>query len=161
MTQARNKHDTDRHWMLMALTGAHEALERGDWPTGAVLVKDGALLARGQNRQNSLGDVTVHAEVEALRNAFAAHGPDAAKGATLYSTMEPCPMCAGTLMLGGIHRLVLGLRHARLRRTDLGDYSIERFCQMTRFELELRDGVMEEEALALRLRWGLDVIRAD
>ena len=146
----------DLHWMGIALAEAHEAHARGDWPTGAVLVKDGRLLARGQNRQNTQGDVTAHAEPDALRAAFAAHGARAAEGATLYCTMEPCPMCAGALKLAGVRCLVLALRHARMHRTDLGGYSIEAFCAMTGFELELRDGVREEEYLALRLRWGGD-----
>lgn len=152
--------DDDLRWMGLALQAAHEAHARGDWPTGAVLVKDGRLLASGQNRQTTQGDVTVHAETDALRAAFAAHGPEAALGATLYCTMEPCPMCAGALKLAGVQALVLALRHARLRRTDLGAYSIEAFCRLTGFQLELRDGVLEEEYLALRLRWGGDRMAA-
>jgi tRNA(adenine34) deaminase len=151
----------DERWMQLALAEARDAYARGDWPTGAVLVKDGQLIGRGQNRQVTRGDVTAHAEPEALRDAFEQHGPDAAKGATLYCTMEPCPMCAGALKLGGIRSLVLGLRHARLRRSDLGDYSIEAFCTLTGFDLALRDGVLEDEYLALRLRWGGDAVRRD
>ena len=151
--------EDDVRWMQLALAEAHEAYARGDWPTGAVLVKDGRLLGRGQNRQVTRGDVTAHAEPEALRDAFAQHGPEAAQGATLYCTMEPCPMCAGALKLGGVRTLVLGLRHARLRRTDLGDYDIEAFCRLTGFALALRDGVCEAEYLALRLRWGGDRVQ--
>lgn len=151
--------EDDGRWMQLALAEAREAYARGDWPTGAVLVKDGRLLGRGQNRQVTRGDVTAHAEPEALRDAFAQHGPEAAQGATLYCTMEPCPMCAGALKLGGVGTLVLGLRHARLRRADLGDYGIEAFCRLTGFELALRDGVCEDEYLALRLRWGGDRVR--
>ena len=153
-----NELQDDVHWMQLAMAQAREAHARGDWPTGAVLVKDGKLLGRGQNRQNTQGDVTAHAEPDALRDAFAIHGPDAARGATLYCTMEPCPMCAGALKLGGIRCLVLALRHARLGRTDLGDYSIERFCALTGFDLELREGVLETDYLALRLRWGRDSV---
>lgn len=148
--------DDDERWMRLALDEAHAAHARGDWPTGAVLVRDGRLLGRGANRQVTRGDVTAHAEPEALRDAFAAHGPDAARGATLYCTMEPCPMCAGALALGGVRRLVLGLRHARLRRSDLGDYGIEALCRLTGFELALREGVLGDECLALRRRWGGD-----
>ena len=152
--------DDDLHWMGLALQAAHEAHARGDWPTGAVLVKHGRLLASGQNRQHTQGDVTAHAETDALRAAFAAHGPEAAAGATLYCTMEPCPMCAGALKLAGVNALVLALRHARLRRIDLGDYSTEAFCRLTGFQLELRDGVLEADYLALRLRWGGDPVAA-
>ncbi|HVR51696.1 MAG TPA: nucleoside deaminase [Pseudorhodoferax sp.] len=149
---------TDEDWMRLALAEAEEAHARGDWPTGAVLVKGGALLARGQNRQVSQGDPLLHAEPEALRLACAAHGPDAARGATLYCTMEPCPMCAGALQLAGVATLVLALRHARLRRSDLGSYSVERFCALTGHAMALRDGVLEADYLALRLRWGRDQV---
>ena len=151
----------DEHWMRLALDEAEDAYARGDWPTGAVLVRDGQLLGRGQNRQVSQGDPTLHAEPDALRQAFAVHGPAAAQGATLYCTMEPCPMCAGALKLAGVSTLVLALRHATLRRSDLGDYSIERFCALTGHAMGLRDGVLEVDYLALRLRWGGDQVRRD
>ena len=148
----------DEHWMRLALNEAQEAYARGDWPTGAVLVQGGKLLARGQNRRVSQGDPTLHAEPDALRQAFAAHGPAAAQGATLYCTMEPCPMCAGALQLAGVTTLVLALRHATLRRSDLGDYSVERFCALTGRAMALRGGVLEADYLALRLRWGGDQV---
>lgn len=149
---------TDRHWMALALAEAEAAHARGDWPTGAVIVKDGRLLASGQNRQVSTGDVLLHAEPDAIRQALARHGPGATQGATLYCTMEPCPMCAGALKLAGITRLVLALRHARLRRSDLGRFSVEAFCALTGHAMAVADGVLEEPYLALRLRWGKDPV---
>lgn len=157
MSQASNRvRGDDLHWMSLALVEAREAYARGDWPTGAVIVRDGALLGAGQNRQNTQGDPTLHAETDAIHDAIARHGSQALRGATLYCTMEPCPMCAGALKLAGIGTLVLALRHARLQRTDLGSYDIESFCQMTGFDLALRDGTLEEDYLALRLHWGGD-----
>ena len=148
----------DERWMRVALDEARDAYARGDWPTGAVLVRDGLRLATGQNRQNTRGDPTLHAETDALRAAFVEHGPTSTAGATLYCTMEPCPMCAGALKLAGIGRLVLALRHATLRRTDLGSYSIEAFCAMTDWHPALTDGVHEPEYLALRRAWGGDAV---
>ena len=150
----------DLHWMRQAFEQSVEAFERGDWPTGAVLVRDGRLLASGQNRQVSQGDVTVHAETDAIRQALAAGGPEATHGATLYCTMEPCPLCAGALRLAGISRIVLALRHARLGRTDLGTYCLESFFDMTAWHPALSQGVMEAEYLALRRRWGRDPVAA-
>jgi tRNA(adenine34) deaminase len=150
--------DQDLRWMGLALQLSVEAFERGDWPTGAVLVKDGALLGTGQNRQVTQGDFTVHAEIDAIRSALAALGPEACRGATLYCTMEPCPMCAGALKLAGIGRIVLALRHARLRRTDLGTYALERFCEMTDGHPKLESGLLEAEYLELRRRWGRDPV---
>lgn len=148
----------DEHWMALALAEAEQAFARGDWPTGAALVQDGQLLATGQNRQVSTGDPLLHAEPDAIRRAAAAHGAAAVRGATLYCTMEPCPMCAGALQVAGIARLVLALRHATLRRTDLGRYSIEEHCALTGHALALTDGVLEAPYLALRLRWGRDAV---
>jgi tRNA(Arg) A34 adenosine deaminase TadA len=150
---------TDADYMDLALHLAEEAFARGDWPVAAVVVRDEAVLASGQNRQNTERDVTWHAELEAIRGA-AAHGAWHVAGATVYTTMEPCPMCAGAMKLAGISRLVLGARHAALRRTDLGDYSIEMFCRLTGFDLTLVAGVREAECLALRRRWGKDQVRA-
>jgi len=148
----------DEHWMQQALAEARDAYARGDWPTGAVLVRDGRVLATGQNRQVSQGDVTWHAEPDVIRRALAAHGPQAAQGATLYCTMEPCPMCAGALKLAGVTRVVLALRHATLRRTDLGAYSLEAFCELTGYAPALTDGVLQGEYLALRKAWGGDIV---
>ncbi len=150
---------TDADYMDLALRHAEDAFARGDWPVGAVLVRDGAVLGTGQNRQNTRADVTWHAELDAMRAATQQHGADRVVGSTVYSTMEPCPMCAGALKLFGIARLVLGARHAALRRTDVGDYSIETFCRLTGYDLALTSGVREAECLALRRRWGKDQVR--
>jgi len=149
---------TDSDYMDLALAQAEEAFARGDWPVAAVVARDGAVLGAGQNRQNTAGDVTMHAETEAIRAATRAHGAARVAGATLYSTMEPCPMCAWALRLAGIGRLVLGARHATLRRTDMGAYSVEAFCRLTDFDLALTPGVREAECLALRRRWGRDQV---
>lgn len=148
----------DAHWMRFALDEAREAYERGDWPTGSVIVRDRRLLGAGQNRQVTLRNVTRHAETEAIHRTLAEHGPDATAGATLYGTMEPCPMCAGALKLAGITRIVLALRHATLRRTDLGSYALESFCMLTGWHPTLTQDVLQGEYLALRLRWGGDQV---
>ena len=151
----------DLHWMQAALAQAQAAHARGDWPTGAVIVKAGALLATGQNQQNTQRNPTLHAETAAIDAAVAQHGAQLLRGATLYCTMEPCPMCAGALQLAGVSRLVLALRHQRLKRTDLGRYSIEAFCALTGYELSLTHGVLEEQYLTLRLLWGGDARQPD
>jgi tRNA(adenine34) deaminase len=149
---------TDREYMELALRHAEEAFARGDWPVGSVIVKDGIVLATGQNRQNSEGDVTIHGELDAIRAAIKAHGAARVAGATLYTTMEPCPMCAWALRLAGIRRLVLGTRHATLERTDMGTYAIENFCDLVGYPLELTTGVCEDASNALRRRWGKDQV---
>lgn len=150
----------DLHWMQLALAQSVEAFERGDWPTGAVLVRDGQLLSTGQNRQVSQCDTTVHAETDAIRRAEAIHGVGSTQGATLYCTMEPCPMCAGALRNAGVSRVVLALRHATLKRTDLGPYRLEDFFTLTGWQPQLDSGPLEADYLALRRRWGRDPVRS-
>lgn len=150
----------DSDWMRLALGQAREAFARGDWPTGAVLVRDGRLLGCGQNRQVSQADLLWHAEPDAIRQAVAAYGRVATHGATLYSTMEPCPMCAGALKLAGITRLVLALRHRTLGRADLGRFTVEAQAALCGHALQVDDGVLQAEALALRRAWGQDVLQA-
>jgi tRNA(adenine34) deaminase len=144
--------------MDLALRQGEEAMARGDWPTGSVIVLDGEVLASGQNRQNTLTDVTVHAETDALRSAFASLKRTSLEGATLYTTMEPCPMCAEAMRMAKVSRLVLGLRHADLKRTDLGTYSIEAYCRMLGWPLDIVTGVRHAECFALRKRWGKDKV---
>ena len=148
----------DASYMDMALRESQEALARGDRPVGAVIVKDGVVLCSGQNRYASEGDVLVHAETDAIRRGTKQHGAQALIGATLYCTMEPCPMCAWAMHLAGIRRLVLGLRHAAINRTDMGTYSVERFKAMAGCNYELTTGVREAECMELRKRWGKDSV---
>jgi tRNA(adenine34) deaminase len=146
----------DERYMGEALALAEQAMARGDWPAGALVVRESAVVGRGNNRQVSGRDLTLHAETEALRDAFVRLGTTDLAGATLYASMEPCPMCAYAMRQAGIATLVLGARHADLGRTDLGHYSIEAFCQLIGYPLELRTGVLHVQCVELRRRWGRD-----
>ncbi|HCL79615.1 MAG TPA: tRNA-specific adenosine deaminase [Synergistaceae bacterium] len=97
--------------MGLALAEAHEALMRGDVPIGAVLVKEGSVLAVGSNRKTD--DPTAHAEIEAIRKGAARLGRWNLTGCTLYATLEPCAMCAGALVLARVSTLVFGGRDPR------------------------------------------------
>lgn len=96
-------------WMQVALAEADAATLHGDVPVGAVIVgPNGEELARDHNRREELGDPTAHAEVLALRSASRKIGHWRLEGATLYVTLEPCPMCAGALVNARIARVVYG-----------------------------------------------------
>lgn len=142
-------------FMDRALLLAEEAVARGDWPVAAVIVKNSNIIAEGQGRQ-ATRDTTWHAEIDALRKAVDARIDVA--GATLYCTMEPCPMCAWALRLSGIHQVVLGARHSDLHRVDLGEYSLEKFAALLGYSCELVEGVRQQECIALRERWGKDQV---
>jgi len=107
MTQPSVLHD-DTHWMRLALEQAQAAARVGEVPVGAVVVREGVLLASGHNAPVSGMDPTAHAEVMALREAARALGNYRLDGCTLYVTLEPCAMCAGALVLARIDRLVMG-----------------------------------------------------
>ena len=96
----------DRESMEYALTEARAAGEAGEVPIGAVIVRDGAIVARGQNRVLRDVDPTAHAEIVALRAAAATVGNYRLAGCTLYVTLEPCAMCAGAMIHARLDRLV-------------------------------------------------------
>jgi len=100
--------EADLHWVRVALREATAAGERGEVPVGAVVVRDGALLAAAGNRNLSDVDPTAHAEVVALRSAARAAANHRLPGATLYVTVEPCVMCMGAALHARVARLVYG-----------------------------------------------------
>jgi tRNA(adenine34) deaminase len=98
----------DERFMKEALAFARIAFSEREVPIGAVVVRDGKMLGRGRNRREALKDPTHHAEIEALREAAAAAGTWRLDGATLYATLEPCPMCAGAAVQARLGRIVFG-----------------------------------------------------
>jgi tRNA(adenine34) deaminase len=100
--------DEDRRWMKLALREAERAFDIGEVPVGALVVRDGVILGRGYNQVELLGDATAHAEMIALSAAFESAGTKFLDGCTLYVTLEPCPMCAGAVVLSRLGRLVFG-----------------------------------------------------
>jgi len=101
---------TDHDYMRLALAQAQEARAAGEVPVGAVVVKDGEVIATGFNQPISRHDPTHHAEIAALRAAATAVGNYRLPGCTLYVTLEPCVMCAGAMMHARIARVVFGAR---------------------------------------------------
>lgn len=99
---------TDQRFMRAALAEAAEAARSGEVPVGAVIVSDGRIIARAHNLTETLGDVTAHAEMQAITAAALHMGGKYLPGCTLYVTVEPCPMCAGAIGWSQIGRLVFG-----------------------------------------------------
>ena len=103
----------DVGFMQQALAEAQRAKAAGEVPVGAVLVRQGRIVSRGFNRRENDHDPTAHAEMVALREGAKAEGSWRLDGCTLYVTLEPCPMCAGALVMSRIERLVFGAEDAR------------------------------------------------
>ncbi len=98
----------DFEWMNAALAEALSAAAEGEVPVGAVMVRDGAILARAGNRTLRDQDPTAHAETLVIRDAAARLGSWRLDGCALYVTLEPCAMCAGAIVLARISRVVFG-----------------------------------------------------
>jgi tRNA(adenine34) deaminase len=133
--------------MEMALTEAREAAEVEEVPIGAILVKDGEILARGNNRTIRDCDPTAHAEIVAIREAARACANHRLMGSTLYVTIEPCAMCAGAIIQARIARVVYGADDAK------GGAVRSCFAVLSSAKLNHRvdvtAGVMVEESVAL------------
>lgn len=100
----------DARWMDEALRLAREAASRGEVPVGAVVVRDGAVIGRGGNAPIAANDPTAHAEIAALRDAARTAGNYRLVGCELYTTLEPCAMCAGAMLHARVARVVYGAR---------------------------------------------------
>ena len=112
----------DERHMRAALASARRALAHGDVPVGAVVVKDGVVIARGRNARERDSDPTAHAEIVAIRRAARKLGSWRLSGCTLYVTLEPCAMCAGAMVLARLPRLVYGATDPKAGFTgSLGD----------------------------------------
>lgn len=133
--------------MREALALAREADEAEEVPVGAVVVHDGRVVGRGANRQIRDADPTAHAEIVALRQAAREIGDHRLRDATVYSTLEPCAMCAGALVTARIARLVFGSRDLRFgavrSKFRLAD------SELLNHRLEVEEGVLAGECLDL------------
>ncbi len=98
----------DERYMQMAIEQARIAEENGDVPIGAVIVHESRIIGKAYNQREQLQDPTAHAEIIALTQAAAALENWHLNGCTIYVTLEPCPMCAGALVLSRMDRLVYG-----------------------------------------------------
>lgn len=139
--------NSDKRYMETALEQAGMAFRLGEIPIGAVLVREGEVLAADHNRREELCDATAHAEILVLRRAGAILGGWRLPGCTLYVTVEPCPMCAGALVQARVERLVYGAPDAK--GGGAGSlYDIPRDARLNH-RLEVTGGVLEEECAAL------------
>jgi len=129
--------------MQQALVEAQKAYDMGEVPIGAVIVKDGEVIARGHNLREREKDPTLHAEMVAIREAAKHLGGWRLTGCELYVTIEPCPMCAGAIIQARIQRVVFGALDPKAGCAG----SLYNLLQDPRFNhrVEVISGVMEEE----------------
>ncbi len=137
----------DREAMAAALAEARLAGEAGEVPIGAVVVYNGAILARGQNRVLRDVDPTAHAEVVALRAAAAALGNYRLAGCTVHVSLEPCAMCAGAMIHARIDRLVYAV--ADPKSGACGSVLAVLNHPQLNHQMQVEQGILSEESAAL------------
>ena len=143
MTEALEAATADQNFMREALMEAEAARDSGEVPVGAIVVLDRNVIGRGRNAMIGSHDPTAHAEIVALRRAAAVVGNYRLTGATLYSTIEPCAMCAGALVHARIERLVYGAKDPKAGavETHFGICNSD----FLNHQLSVESGILEDE----------------
>jgi len=141
----------DREAMELALVEARNAGITGDVPVGAIVVAGGRVVGKAGNEREVAGDPTAHAEILALRRASEAMGTWRLSDATVYVTLEPCPMCAGALVAARVARLVFGAADPKAGACG----SLYNLCADPRLnhELAVVPGVRQEECAEMLRGW--------
>ncbi|QSI31225.1 tRNA adenosine(34) deaminase TadA [Variovorax sp. RKNM96] len=138
---------SDAHWMALALAEARLAAEAGEVPVGAVLVKDGQVIATGRNTPVAQHDPSAHAEINALRAGAAALGNYRLDGCELFVTLEPCAMCAGAMLHSRLARVVFG---AADPKTGAAGSVLDLFAEpRLNHRTQVQGGVLAEECSAV------------
>lgn len=138
---------SDAHWMALALAEAHLAGEAGEVPVGAVLVRDGQVIATGRNTPVAHHDPSAHAEINALRAGAAALGNYRLDGCELFVTLEPCAMCAGAMLHSRLARVVFG---ATDPKTGAAGSVLDLFAEpRLNHRTQVRGGVLADECAAV------------
>jgi tRNA(adenine34) deaminase len=137
----------DERFMRAAIKAAAIAEENGDVPIGAVIVYENQIIGKAYNQREQLADPTAHAEIIALTQAAAAIGSWRLEGCRMYVTLEPCPMCAGALVLSRMDRLIFGCDDSKAGACK----SLYNIVQDERLNhrLEVTSGVLREECSRL------------
>ena len=137
----------DERFMRIAIAEAR----RADFPFGAVIVRDGTILARGRNLGRTTDDPTAHGEMVAIRRALHAHGSKALKGATIYTSGEPCAMCMGAILWCGFGRMVFAASVEQLatKINQIMISSADLAAKAPYAPISITGGVLADEAMKL------------
>lgn len=132
-----------KKYMVEALNEAKKAAEMGEVPIGAVIVRDGEIIARGHNMTETLKDPTAHAEMLAIRQASAKLGGWRLTGCSMYVTAEPCSMCAGAIVWSRIEKLIIGTMDPKAGACG-SVFNIPQDERLNHF-VEIETGMMKEQ----------------
>lgn len=146
--------DTDRRFMQMAIDLSVENVANGGGPFGAVIVKDGEVVATGVNRVTATSDPTAHAEVSAIRSACARLHDFRLTDCTCYTSCEPCPMCLSALYWAGVSRIWYGNTKTDADSIGFGDdFIYKEIAKPYAMRTIPTIGMMRTEALAAFRAW--------
>ena len=141
-------------FMRQAIDLAVENIKNGGGPFGAVIVKDGAVVATGVNRVTANNDPTAHAEVSAIRAACTTLGTFDLSGCVIYTSCEPCPMCLGAIYWAHIDKIYYGANQLDAASVDFDDSFIYRELELTPDKRNKPvENILREEALAPFRAW--------
>ena len=138
---------TDEYFMRLALREANKAAEGDEVPVGAVIVKDGVVIARAHNQKEKKNCAVFHAEICAIEKAARKLGNWWLEGCTLYVTLEPCAMCAGAVVNSRLDRVVYGAKDTRFG--FMGSLSNLSADYPLNHSVEVTSGVLGEECAAI------------
>ncbi len=136
----------DKKFMFEALELAKAAANEGEVPVGAVIVKDGKIIAKGRNEREKKQNALSHAEIEAINEACNKLGSWRLDGCEMYVTLEPCPMCAGAIINARIKTLIFGAYDIKMGSID----SVVNLCDYPyNHKVEVYGGICEAECLEI------------
>ena len=135
--------ELDQHYMKLAIEEANKAAAKGEVPIGAVIIRDGEVIARAHNLRETTQNAVTHAELLAIQQACEELGSWRLENTILYVTLEPCPMCAGAILQSRIPRVVYGARDVKAGSVD----SLYRLLNDERFnhQCEVKENVLADE----------------
>ena len=137
----------DEKWMQIAIQEAIKAEKENEVPVGAVLIKDGLIIAKAHNQPISTNDATAHAEIQLIRAAGKIQENYRLTGASLYVTLEPCAMCLGAIMHARIKRIIYGAYDSKTGACGSSENLIHANC--FNHKVDLASGVLENECKQL------------
>lgn len=154
LPEKRDYTEEDARFMELAIRLSEESVDRGGGPFGAVIVRDGEVIATGMNQVVLQNDPTAHAEVSAIRNACQKLGVFDLTGCTVYSSCEPCPMCLSALYWAHVSRICYGNTKADAKRVNFDDSFIYDQLDLSYSERSIRcEHFMRDRAFKVFEKW--------
>lgn len=153
------------YFMGLAIAEARKGAAMGEQPFGALIALNGEVIVKTPSLKVGSSDTTRHSETYAIGLATQKlKMRSLPAGSVFYATCEPCPMCAGAILNGGIRTLVLGARNRDVRNFSsnafqFADYSVDAFARLVGWDLTIIDGVREEECIALYREAAVELTR--